>query len=71
MDDLEALPVPSRKTEPRKTASIRDVFEIDLERERERSPVSCLTYGLLEDVFASPACDEAVSEANRVVGPSC
>ncbi|EEQ97442.1 WD-repeat protein, putative [Perkinsus marinus ATCC 50983] len=66
VDDLEALPVPSRKTEPRKTASIRDVFEIDLERERERSPVSCLTYGLLEDVFASPACDEAVSEANRV-----
>ncbi|KAF4684341.1 hypothetical protein FOZ60_007967 [Perkinsus olseni] len=49
VDDLEALPLPSRKIEPKKPVSIGDVFEIDLQRERQQSPVSCLTYGLLED----------------------
>ncbi|KAF4751228.1 hypothetical protein FOZ63_022197, partial [Perkinsus olseni] len=69
VDDLEALPLASRKVEPKKPVSIGDVFEIDLQRERQQSPVSCLTYGLLEDVFASPACDESVAKANQMVSP--
>lgn len=67
VDELETVPVPSRKVDSKKSASIEDVFEIDLERERKQSPVSCLTYGLLEDVFASSACDDAVTKANEVV----
>ncbi|KAF4668630.1 hypothetical protein FOZ61_006096 [Perkinsus olseni] len=66
VDDLEALPLPSRKVEPKKPVPIGDVFEIDLQRERQQSPVSCLTHGLLEDVFASPACDESVAKANQM-----
>ncbi|EER12269.1 WD repeat-containing protein crb3, putative [Perkinsus marinus ATCC 50983] len=66
VDELETVPVPSRKVDSKKSASIEDVFEIDLERERKQSPVSCLTYGLLEDVFASSACDDAVTKANEV-----
>ncbi|KAF4675038.1 hypothetical protein FOL47_008349 [Perkinsus chesapeaki] len=66
MDDIETIPMPSRKVEPVKPVSLAEVFGEDIERERQQSPVSCLTHGLLEDVFASPACDQSVTEANQM-----